>query len=140
MSRTDKDAPWWTQDVWWEPVHYRCLEDHGRNGRQWWRRQPRNRECDLPREPVTTRGAMSRNGYFLVAAKSCVWEPVWPWRGTSHWGGPSKRFRDHVWNNLERRRSRDECIKAGKEYRADGEVDVVPTTEQHRHRAQWLWW
>jgi hypothetical protein len=55
-------------------------------------------------------------------------------RGVPRW------FVEHVWNNPTRVRVRDDCRQAVKEYRANGEVDVIPPVDQHRQCAGWLWW
>jgi hypothetical protein len=53
---------------------------------------------------------------------------------------PPAWYVDHVGHNVERRRARDECIEARKQYRATGNIDIIPTALQHRHQAQWLYW
>jgi hypothetical protein len=40
----------------------------------------------------------------------------------------------------ERRRVRDQLIRARQEYRATGEVDVEVEAAQHRHQGNWDWW
>lgn len=136
MSKTDKDEPWWVQATWWRPQHYYCQYDLER-GR--WEKQPLYRVCDLPPRPVVAPPRFGRK----YGPSQCVWDPDWPWPGGYPSGpntAPPKWFVDHVGHNMERRRARDECLAARKEYRATGEVDVCPTVEKHRHRAQWLFW
>jgi len=48
-------------------------------------------------------------------------------------------FINDVWNAPQRLRARLACAEAVKEYRATSEVDTIPTTDQHRHCAVWLW-
>lgn len=132
MSRTDKDAPLWTRATRWEPDHYRC--QHALFGRG-------HRECDLPPAPPS-RVTYRYPGYWHQF-KHCAWQPdlnsFYP-DGLNPFHAPPKWFVDHVGHNVERRRSRDECIEARKEHRATGEVDTTPTVNQARHQAQWLFW
>lgn len=141
MSRTDKDRPYWVDAEYWEPWHYRC----GNPNFYYWgyvsRTRP-ERECDLPPVPLYSHYrnvSFRRNGY-----KRCGWVPVWEKHDEHGRNRPyppiPKWFIDHVWNNPARVRTRDECRKAVKEYRANGEVDVEPTIDQHHHGAGWLWW
>ncbi|MEU4164743.1 hypothetical protein [Actinoplanes sp. NPDC026670] len=55
-------------------------------------------------------------------------------------GGPPRWFIEHVWTSRERQAARVACRNAIKEYHGDGNVDTIPTIQQHRHNAQWLWW
>ena len=55
-------------------------------------------------------------------------------------GGPPRWFIEHVWTGRERQAARVACRNAIKEHRGDGSVDTIPTIQQHRHNAQWLWW
>lgn len=134
MSDTDKDKPYWVTAEWWEPVHRNCEYDD-RAGR-WWppNRGPR-RVCDLPDRPVVTRP-----------------ERV-TWRGSSrrlgcHWeaddrrhpfSSPPKWYRDHRWNNPQRRQVRDVGRRAVADYRANGGTDVELPTAHHRNGARWDW-
>lgn len=140
MSRTDKDRPYYTDAEWWEPYHYQC----GKSYRSYFgtvRTTPARRQCDLPPEPIIAQYQARRrhNG------RGCSWDPAYPpgvdehGRDRVHVSVP-KWFVDHIWNNPSRVRARDECRQAAKEYRASGEVDVVPTTDQHRHCAGWAWY
>lgn len=130
MSRTDKDMPMRVQATWFRAVHMGCVNDpeHWRNS---------TRICDLPPEPNRSRVTWRRRG------NGCTWSPLvdrefkWWYRGMTT---PPPWFVDHVWHNVERRRSRDECIAARKEYQATGDIDTEVTILQHRHCAQWLWW
>ena len=124
MSRTDKTDPWWVVAEWWEPCHDQCPEA----GR-------RVRECDLPAEPV-----VRHPGRRYRFGRGCEWVPAWPDRIRDVRTGPPAWFVDHVWTSRTRARVRDDCRRAVKEYRATGEVDVVPPVDQHRHGAAWLWW
>lgn len=125
MSRTDKDAPWW--------MHSPGVRE--RHSHYW--RKP---TCDLPPEPAS--GTTVRPIYGTT---HCVWYPEWPddnrrrvlWHSR---GCPPAWFIDHVGNAPTRVKVRDTCIQARKEYRATGEVDVMPPTNQHRHCGAWLYW
>lgn len=142
MSRTDKDMPLWVRARRWVPEHYACEHAEWRRGR---------RACDLPATPDRTKhNAQLRSrawyrfpGYWAKATPNCFWSPdlrsIYPDR-LSPGAAPPKWFVDHIGHNMERRRKRDECIQARKEHRATGDVDVVPTTLQHRHQASWLYW
>lgn len=55
-------------------------------------------------------------------------------------GGPPRGFINDVWTSRERQAARVACRNAAKEHRGAGRVDTLPTTRQHRHGAQWLWW
>jgi hypothetical protein len=60
--------------------------------------------------------------------------------GSRQWGsGPPRDFIGWVWTAQQRQAVRVECLNAAKEYRADGEVDTLPTVDQHHHGAKWLW-
>ena len=134
MSRTRKDQPWWVRAEWWEPEHW--CQDYGRS--RWYRCRP---HCDLPAEPIVN---------YLDTAKyqgprqrrSCCWVPVWPPRtdgGYYYQVAPPKWFVNHVSIAPTRRRVRDDCRRAIQEYRATGDVDIIPPIDQHRHCATWLW-
>lgn len=121
MSRTDKDVPNWVRAEEWEPRHtIRC--EFGRE------------DCSLPVEP-----SYHRPGKFRFH-RGCVWLPSYDltydlrMRGTPHW------FATLYFTRPERAKVRDTLKKAKAEYKATGEVDVEPPTEQHRHSARWLWW
>lgn len=130
MSHTDKDMPYWVTAKRWEPVHWNCPHDT-----QWWLgvREPR-RDCDLPDGPDTTRDRprFSRRRQ----PPQCRWEPVYTGRPCGH---VPNWFVQHVWTNRERVAVRDQCRRAAAEYRATGEVEVVPSVRQHHHGAQWDW-
>jgi hypothetical protein len=141
MSRTDKDAPLWTRATRWVPEHYGCEFDIG----PWyWRKRPHTRDCDLPATPIRAKASYKGFPYAVWERQPrCVWLPDIHqiYKDRLHYGPPPpKWFVDHIGHNMERRRSRDECIQAQKEHRATGDVDVVPTTLQHRHQASWLYW
>jgi len=46
--------------------------------------------------------------------------------------------RHSYWYGPDRARSRDECREMAKEYNTYGDVDTLPTTQQHRHQTDWL--
>lgn len=138
MSRTDKDLPYWARATWWEPHHNRnCVNRVETGGRRWSPKSDRSWQCDLPPEPVL-RGYARR----YKPGMGCTWEPCWDWQ-LRNWepcySHPPKSYVDHVWNNMVRRWVRDSCRQAAKEYRATGEVDVIPPIDQHRHCAGWSW-
>jgi hypothetical protein len=120
VSRTDKDLPYWLNPSEWQAWHRRCQYVI-------WRRP--ERDCDLPAEPNPERPDRSRSD-------RCIW---WPTRRGWHYDHPPAWFVDHVWASKSRWTARDECTRARQEYRASGEVDVIPTVAQHRHGARWLW-
>lgn len=135
MSRTDAHAPYWTQAVWYEPVHHLYCRFY--LVRSWQRRTP-EQPCNLPERPVRHAGGRTR-----VYVPLCTWEPVWPlhrqvrWyyrRHVPHW------FVNHVWNDMERTRERDQLGKMVKEYNATGELeDGDFGCWQGRHYARWMW-
>lgn len=128
MSRTDKDLPYWMLSNYWEPFHSGCE----------YATFDRGRECDLPAEPVRERPV---NFTWRTRIYGCCWVPTW-----DHYTKPWGRNSCPTWyvrlefTGPERRRVRDECIEAIKEYRGTGEVDTIPSTTQHRHRARWNYW
>jgi hypothetical protein len=127
MSRTDKDMPYWVITEWYEPYHWRCS-----NSRSGWEGIIWEYECTLPPLPV-------REGCTGIH-KYCRWVPVWPYR---HWYGPQsgapRWYRQQVWYAPDRRKTRNTCLEARKEYRATGESDTEPPTNAHRHCASWSW-
>lgn len=136
MSRTNKDKPHHARATWWEPDHWRCphhIPVARLNGPP--------RECDLPGEPIvsdydkTARHGPSRTW-------QCTWQPVWDRHDGWRYGRRAvpKWFVDHVWNSKNRTAERAHGRRVIAEYRATGDVDTVLPAEQHRHRAQWLFW
>ena len=141
MSRTDKDVPYWVDAEYWEPYHYRC----GNSYRTYWgvTSTPKERECNLPVDPPPIR--QHREVKKKWGWRECYWEPAWAMRRDCHGRDRSRPhvphwYVDHVGNAPSRVRLRDDCRQAAKEYRATGEVDIIPPTYQHRHCAMWLWW
>lgn len=124
MSRTDSTDPHYVRAQWWEPNHWRCQ----------YTSYP-SRVCDLPAEPVVSyRGPVSwRSGMVLSCGWGPAWEGVWG-RGVPHW------FNRAYYTCSERRRVRDQLIRARAEHRGTGEVDVICETAQHRHAGRWLYW
>jgi hypothetical protein len=66
----------------------------------------------------------------------------WPsWIGK--WGihcalsHPRRAERHGYWYGPDRARSRRECQEMRREYNTTGDVDTTPTTNQHRHQAEW---
>lgn len=128
MSRTDKDLPSWLLSKWWEPDHYRCEYSVFSDGR----------ECNLPPEPVRERPDKVT---WRTRQRSCCWSPTWDYYYRPY--GPSgvpTWFVRLEFTGPERRRVRDECRDAMKEYNSTGEVDTIPSITQHRHMARWDWW
>lgn len=56
-----------------------------------------------------------------------------------YYASPPNCFISHVWTARQRQAVRVDCLNAVKEYRCSGEVDTIPSIQQHRHGAQWLW-
>ena len=54
--------------------------------------------------------------------------------------GVPKWYINHVWNAPERLSSRVDCDKAKREFNAGVVPEIEPSTRQHRHCAQWLYW
>jgi hypothetical protein len=128
LSHTDNTDPYWVRAQWWEPCHWRCQHS-------WvWRRA----ECDLPDEPIVSAdfGARWRNHGH------CSWVPAdyGTRRDRFGRGGAPNWFNNIYFTRPERARVRDQLNRARAEYRAGGEVDVVPDTVQTRHRGRWLYW
>lgn len=139
MSRTDKDRPYWSDAEYMEPFHFRC----GNAYRTYFGLvyTIKSRECDLPPEPPPLR-VYHRNRFLN---KECAWEPAWPAGRDVHGRDRHKRnvpgwYVDHIWNNPTRVLARDECLQAMKEYRANGEVDIIPHTDRARNCAKWAWY
>jgi hypothetical protein len=127
LSRTDNTDPLWVRAIWWEPHHWRCdkapifATDH---------------PCDLPPEPIRN----ADSGRPWRHRGRCVWEPTYDGINTGGgWSAPPWFCRVEF-TCPERRRVRDQLVRARQEYRATGEVDVIIETAQHRHRADWDWW
>jgi hypothetical protein len=129
MSRTDKTDPHWVRAIWWEPEHWRCDKAPF---------FPTATPCDLPPEPIVEgqygarwRGRMHRR---------CTWVPTYDGMTTGGgWSSPPW-FNRIEFTCPERRRVRDQLIRARQEYRATGEVDIEVEVAQHRHRGAWAWW
>jgi hypothetical protein len=130
MSRTDKDLPFWMLSHYWEPDHHSCQYASWRNGR---------RECDLPAEPIYERPV--NHSWRTRHGAACSWRPTWD-HYYSPYGprGVPDRFVRLYFTGPDRSRVRDELTKARQEYRATGEIDIVPSATQHRHMARWLYW
>lgn len=63
------------------------------------------------------------------------------WERYGYFGnGVPAWFVNHVWNAPERVSSRVDCNEAKKEFNAGYEPETEPSTRQHRHCAQWLFW
>lgn len=116
MSRTDKDAPYWSDPAWWEATH-EC------GGRPY--------DCDLPRRPDVK--TYRERPY----PEGCHW--VFRWPPHSYFHKAPRWFVRHVWTGPQRGAARDQCRAAIKEQRATGVVDTVPTVQPARHGAEWLW-
>lgn len=48
-------------------------------------------------------------------------------------------IREH-WTCPDRRRARDECRDAARDFNANGDTDVIVSTDPHRHEGLWWWW
>lgn len=118
MSKTDKDKPY---DV---RAREGGIERH--RHRDW---DGRPQECDL-HSPDRNQRTWANNCQYVLGN-----EHPW-WTGE----GPPKWFVDETWNGPSRRRSREECRDALREYNSYGETDGYINTDQHRHRAAWHWW
>jgi hypothetical protein len=146
MSRTDRDAPYWTRAEWWAPLH-RCAALFSTQ-------HPGLAHCPRPRPSGHRSAAPARllRAFAAPAARCdlpagpdprdlsthCTWRALGerlPWSQD----GPSRRFVLATWTGPQRTRVRDECRLAVQHHRATGTVDVEPTTAQHRHRARWDW-
>jgi len=129
MSRTDKDLPFWVLSEYWEPDHRAC---------EYARLQTGRRKCDLPTDPVRTRPV---NTTWRTRTQGCSWRPTWDhyYRAYGPIGVPPWYVRLEF-TGPERARVRDECREALKEFNANGEVDTIPATTQHRHMARWSYW
>lgn len=150
MSRTDKDMPWYAVTEYWVPEHYGCQDAYP--GLFWWRRLGyRNRaigvrDCDLPPEPVNKHFDRTARWRGHVE-RHCIWVPDWdsvPYSGGS-WhrvhSHPPAWFVNHVAHAPERVNTRDRCLEAKKEYRANGEVDDVDIPSvTHSNCAAWCWY
>ncbi|WP_327001491.1 hypothetical protein OHA72_41130 [Dactylosporangium sp. NBC_01737] len=146
MSRTDRDAPYWTRAVWWAPLH-RCAglysTQHPGHARlrptskpvasstagPWVQRAfaPRRAQCDLPAGP-----------HLRHLPTHCAWQPLGerlPWSQD----GPPRWYVLATWTRPQRARVRDECRRALQHHRATGTVDIHPTTTDHHHTARWDW-
>lgn len=135
MSRTDVHAPYWTQAVWYEPVHDITCEFYtNRLGS----RHVKSKPCDLPERAVRHGASPPRRG-----VRGCTWEPIRPrWR-QCRWlnvGRVPKWYCDHVWHNVERVRTRDGLRDLAREYDTDGVLaDGDFPNWQARHGAPWYW-
>ena len=134
MSRTDRDAPFWTHTTWWTPWH-RCaalfrteypgharLTRHRRADARPFPALPPG--CDLPAAPVPHR-----------AHTRCEWTPV----DARRQDGPTRTFILTTWTRPQRARVRVDCHLAIHQHRATGTVDIEPSTAHHRHTARWHW-
>lgn len=136
ISRTDKDMPFWVTTTWWQPRHYGCDSPDVEHGLGWWSNRPRRR-CDLPAEPTLKSADGGTRTYWRLEHR-CRWVPAWDRR--HQWSnGPDREFVHVIWHGPERRSVRDDCLRAIAEYRADGTVDVQPSTRQARGSGHWLW-
>jgi hypothetical protein len=130
MSRTDNTTPHWVRAIWWEPEHWRCQHAMFPDGRA----------CDLPAEPIVAKEFSTRWRAFATTGGGCAWIPTWDeMAGGGGWSAPPW-FNRIEFTCPERRRVRDQLIRARQEYRATGETDLVVETAQHRHRGDWAWW
>jgi hypothetical protein len=143
MSRTDKDAPWWVQTDWYLPMHEMCQA--GPYARYRWQTSQRGaRECDLPETPVRKAKSYRRRSIWRLTEEQmhCYWEPEWPWeqRRYSFTWGPRREDRRLAWWGPDRRRVRDECRAARKEYRGFGDVETDVSKLHHNHAPRKGYW
>lgn len=127
MSRTDKDRPGWLRSTWWEPDHRGCRHavfDRGRT-------------CDLPDRPILERPARAT---WRTVPQGCTWVPCHDYYHGYQPGGAPTWYVRLEFTGPARRRTRDELTRARQEYRATGQIDIIPATTQHRHMARWSWW
>jgi len=62
----------------------------------------------------------------------------WKWY-IRRYGHPPAWYCRHVWYGPQRTLLRSQLSKARKEYHGSGEVEVIPSTAQHRHNGRWSW-
>jgi hypothetical protein len=121
MSRTDKDAPFWVQDTYYEPSHWNCEFSLTNRGQ---------RVCDLPAAPVR------HNGYYKLGYGHCTWEPCWdswPDRSYNKDRPDGRIHRKRNYWGPDRSRSQNQLREAAKEYHGAGDVDSDEYAQQHRH-------
>lgn len=123
MARTDKDRPLWVREA--DPSEDRVPYHRHQD----WRGL-RSYECDFEENEHARPSKSYKN--------NCGWSL----RGY-HWytGSVPKWFIDHVYNNPERVRVRDDLRNMAREYNAynDLEDDDFPN-HQHHYGASWYWW
>lgn len=117
MSKTDKDRPHWVRakdepnSIAWH--YWLCDMQWPRYGIK------RQLPCDID-EPY--------NGRCRYLEEHQRWHS-----GPPHW------HRRATWYDPQRNAARMDCIKAAKEFNGTGDTDVMPSIEQHRHSASWMW-
>jgi hypothetical protein len=144
MSRTDRDAPYWTRALWWAPLHgcaglystdypgparltSRRTVAPGTAARPGRASGPTTAQCDLPATPD-----------LRHSSTHCTWRALGerlPWSQD----GPPRAYVLTTWTSRQRARVRDECRLATQHHRATGTVDIDPTTTDHHHSARWEW-
>ena len=60
----------------------------------------------------------------------------WRWY-LRRYGHPPAWYCRHVWHAPQRTLLKSQLSKARKEYHGSGEVEVIPSTAQHRHNGRW---
>lgn len=123
MARTDKDRPYWVRAA--DSTENR-VQHHQHHS---WRGG--TRDCDFKENEYArpSRSYSNNCGWIL-------WSPNY-WYTTS----VPKWFIDHVSNNPERVRVRDDLRNMAREYNAHNDIedDDFPNN-QHHHGASWWYW
>lgn len=136
--------PPWVLAEWWEPSHLACP-----NSKHYWGHSEAVRHpCNLPEEPWVVNPSATfprwRGGLPERFWRLCRWEHIHPYahgrRATYASIGVPKWFVDHVWNEPERRRERDDLRALRDEYNAHGDLeDGDFPCWQTRGFARWMW-
>lgn len=141
MSRTDKDAPYWVRAdlTRFTPKHeYGCPFYFPR----FTRRDPPNRECNLPERPVRQHRAHVSMKRLIIA--TFPWQCYWAAPYDRTWWyerPPSKKDRHFDWFGPDRAQARDECRAAMRDYNANGDTELDVVTDSPRHAGkQGYWW
>jgi hypothetical protein len=131
MSRTDKDAPWWVQAEYWEPLHAVSCEFYiGYFRREY-------RACNLPPAPIRQDQSHPRS---YIRTAPCSWVAVMPHKDRYRYTRPPTREDKHLgWWGPDRRKVRDLMVSAKQLYRGGSDPDII-TPRHHRHASNCGWW